>query len=202
MIRSIKFTAVIMFALISVLMLSCKDSNSDAEGTSGEASSEKVQQVRSEESAQEDGVAIDQQSEVGTIVANYLPLKDALVADNEEAAKEYGAALVTAFDEFQIDQYDQAQQKELKDIIEDAREHSQHISESDIAHQREHFDVLSVDLKDLVAITGTDKKLYQAHCPMYNENKGAIWLSESENIQNPYFGQKMLKCGKIQKEIG
>lgn len=191
-----------MFALVSVLMLSCKDSNSDAEGTSGEASSEKVQQVRSEESAQEDGVAIDQQSEVGTIVANYLSLKDALVADNEEAAKEYGAALVTAFDEFQIDQYDQAQQKELKDIIEDAREHSQHISESDIAHQREHFDVLSVDLKDLVAITGTDKKLYQAHCPMYNENKGAIWLSESENIQNPYFGQKMLKCGKIQKEIG
>lgn len=191
-----------MFALVSVLMLSCKDSNSDAEGASGEASSEKVQQVRSEESAQEDGVAIDQQSEVGTIVANYLSLKDALVADNEEAAKEYGAALVTVFDEFQIDQYDQAQQKELKDIIEDAREHSQHISESDIAHQREHFDVLSVDLKDLVAITGTDKKLYQAHCPMYNENKGAIWLSESENIQNPYFGQKMLKCGKIQKEIG
>ena len=53
----------------------------------------------------------------------------------------------------------------------------------------------------MIAITGTDKKLYQDFCPMYNNNKGAQWLSTTEEIKNPYFGSKMMGCGKVQKEI-
>ena len=54
---------------------------------------------------------------------------------------------------------------------------------------------------DLIAITGTSKKLYQAYCPMYNNNKGAQWLSDSREIQNPYYGSEMMKCGEVIKEI-
>lgn len=93
--------------------------------------------------------------------------------------------------------------KELAEIIEDASEHAEHISENsrDIGHQREHFEILSKDIRDLVIITGSDRTLYQAFCPMYNNNKGGLWLSISKEVQNPYFGSKMMKCGSVQQEI-
>jgi hypothetical protein len=36
---------------------------------------------------------------------------------------------------------------------------------------------------------------------MVEDNKGAYWLSESEEINNPYFGDKMLRCGEVKKII-
>lgn len=29
------------------------------------------------------------------------------------------------------------------------------------------------------------------------DNKGAFWLSEIEEIRNPYFGEAMLNCGEV-----
>lgn len=143
----------------------------------------------------------NQDSQTGRIVNDYLQLKDALVADNTEEAAKAGEGLVKAFEGFDMSEYEEGQQQELTEIIEDAKEHAEHITMSDIAHQREHFDILSVDLADMLKITGSPKPLYQQFCPMYNSNKGAIWLSASEEIRNPYFGQSMLTCGEVQKEI-
>ena len=63
------------------------------------------------------------------------------------------------------------------------------------------LEVLSTDINDLITLVGTNKTLYQDFCPMANDGKGAIWLSEFEDIKNPFFGSKMLKCGKVQKKI-
>jgi len=46
-----------------------------------------------------------------------------------------------------------------------------------------------------------DEALYVMHCPMANNNKGADWLSISKEVKNPYYGQSMLTCGEITKEI-
>ena len=135
------------------------------------------------------------------VLTTYLYMKDALVNEDSKIAAEAGKDLVTQFNDFETDRYGENNQQELKEIIEDATEHAQHISDNPIDHQREHFDILSKDMIDLIAITGTGKKLYQAYCPMYNNNKGAQWLSESKDIQNPYFGSKMMTCGKVQKVI-
>jgi len=51
----------------------------------------------------------------------------------------------------------------------------------------------------MVAITGTQVKLYEQFCPMYDG--GTAWLSTKEEIRNPYYGSQMLKCGKVQREI-
>jgi hypothetical protein len=56
-------------------------------------------------------------------------------------------------------------------------------------------------MNDLIALLGTEKTLYQDFCPMANNGKGAIWLSEIEEIKNPFYGSKMMKCGKMQKQI-
>ena len=112
-----------------------------------------------------------------------------------------GATLASTLGSFDASSYSDNEQQELKDILEDAIEHAEHISESDMAHQREHFKILSKDVTDMVAITGTEMKIYEQFCPMYNNNEGGAWLSMNEEIRNPYFGDKMLKCGKVQREI-
>ncbi|MCA9306250.1 MAG: efflux RND transporter periplasmic adaptor subunit [Phycisphaerales bacterium] len=40
-----------------------------------------------------------------------------------------------------------------------------------------------------------------AFCPMAFDNAGAQWLQRSAQINNPYFGQSMLRCGEIRREF-
>jgi hypothetical protein len=146
----------------------------------------------------------DQKTLKATAVLNsYLEIKNALVADNSEVAATAGKTLFEDLAKFDQSSIAGAQKQEVIDIIKDAREHAEHISENSgkMDHQREHFELLSNDVKDLIAITGTDRVLYKTFCPMYNEGKGGIWLSETKVIKNPYFGSKMMKCGEIQEEI-
>jgi len=36
---------------------------------------------------------------------------------------------------------------------------------------------------------------------MANNDKGAFWLSDDEQVLNPYFGDMMLKCGTVEQVI-
>jgi len=140
-----------------------------------------------------------QNSDAKQVLADYMTLKDALVADNKDEAAKAGKKLESTLNGFNVSSYTAEQQKELKDIIVDAKEHAEHISKNEMKHQREHFKTLSKDIMDMVAITGTETTLYQQFCPMYDG--GSAWLSMSKEIKNPYYGSKMLNCGKVQKEI-
>jgi hypothetical protein len=133
------------------------------------------------------------------VLKDYFNLKDALVADDNTKAKELGAILAKNFGNLETSNYSDTQKAELKEIIEDAVEHAEHISESPMEHQREHFKILSKDVTDMVTITGTATKLFEQFCPMYDG--GSAWLSMSKDVRNPYYGSKMLKCGKVQREI-
>jgi Cu(I)/Ag(I) efflux system membrane fusion protein len=58
----------------------------------------------------------------------------------------------------------------------------------------------------LLAYLGTAKNplntsLTVAHCPMALDNKGAKWLQLGENLENPYFGSEMLRCGTVEKKV-
>ncbi len=133
------------------------------------------------------------------ILSDYFGLKDALVADDTKKAAQEGTKLVASLKGLDTGNYTKEQQEELADIIEDAIEHAEHISESAVDHQREHFKTLSKDIMDMVAITGTKNTLYQQFCPMYD--KGSAWLSANDEVRNPYYGSSMLNCGKVQKTI-
>jgi len=162
-----------------------------------------MQSKMADKSAVLSPVKVERSEAVTVIITNYLALKDALVVDNSGKAADYGKLLFDAFKKFDISTQSKAHQKELTDIIEDAGEHAEHISKNsgNIEHQREHFETLSTDLKDLIVITGSDRNLYQVYCPMYNNREGAAWLSSSEVIKNPYLGSKMVKCGNVTQEI-
>lgn len=187
----------ISLAVTMMLTVSCK------EGNKNEPAAPMSNEMHQESMDDKDDMAMNdnQDAKAEVILKDYFNLKDALVGDDNEKAKEYGSTLARSLKSFDASNYSDNEKSELNDIIEDATEHAEHISESDMAHQREHFKILSKDLTDMVAITGTEMKIYEQFCPMYDNNKGGAWLSMNEEIRNPYFGDKMLKCGKVQREI-
>ena len=36
---------------------------------------------------------------------------------------------------------------------------------------------------------------------MYDNNKGAYWISDTKEVKNPYYGSSMLDCGVVEEEI-
>jgi len=202
-------TGILAIALVTLTATSCKDAKKEHDNEDGHHSD--MESGEGHDEAGMDGAAGMDSNEMmnngqktsksDMLVANYLDLKNALVADNKDAAAKAGGMMVSDFNDFDTASFSSDEQQELKDIIEDAKEHAEHIEKSPIDHQREHFDVLSKDMIDLIAITGTEEKLYQDFCPMYNDNKGAQWLSATKEIKNPYYGAKMMSCGSVQKEI-
>ena len=75
-------------------------------------------------------------------------------------------------------------------------------SASTLDEQRKAFAVLSNEMTTLVkASTLSMGEIYLEYCPMANGNTGAFWLSNEKEIKNPYFGDKMLKCGSVKETI-
>ncbi|MEO5788580.1 MAG: DUF3347 domain-containing protein [Gelidibacter sp.] len=190
--RNLRVTTTIMaMAFVGLTTMSCKDGKKEDSSvtTDSEVSQEQASASTSDV----------QNPESQQVVADYMALKDALVATDEKAAVDAGKKLESTLKSFKLDSYTSDEQKELQEIVESATEHAEHIGRSDMAHQREHFQMLTKDVTDMVAITGTASTLYQQFCPMYGE--GGAWLSMEKEIRNPYFGSKMMKCGEVQKEI-
>ena len=140
---------------------------------------------------------------VKDILTGYLQLKNALAGDNGNDATTAGNAMVTAFQKFDKSALTATQKKTYEDIEDDAREHAEHIGKNagNVPHQREHFDMLSKDMYELVKTFGGGQTLYQDYCPMFNDGKGATWLSEVKEIKNPYLGKKMPDCGSVKEEL-
>jgi hypothetical protein len=141
--------------------------------------------------------------DVNEIVSIYFQLKNAFVTDNSSDAGKAGKAMETAFKTFNTTSLSAEQKKSFAEIADDAKEHGEHIGANvgNIEHQREHFEMLSKDVYDLIKTFGTTAKVYHDFCPMYNNKKGAYWLSEAKEIKNPYYGSKMLTCGSVKEEI-
>jgi|SRR5690554_908954 len=197
-------TAIMAMGFIGLTAMSCKDGKAEhsEEATMHTEMNHEEGMNHDEMDASNTMMDSDtQNSQSKQVLADYMSLKDALVATDEKAAANAGKKLENTLKNFKVDSYTSDDQKELKEIIETATEHAEHIGRSDIAHQREHFQMLTKDITDMVAITGTANTLYQQFCPMYAGNKGGAWLSMEKEIRNPYFGDKMMKCGKVQKEI-
>lgn len=147
---------------------------------------------------------VQKTSIIDEIVSNYLVLKNALIKDDAKSAANAGKAIIVAMAKIDMKSLSASQMKGYMDVADDLKENAKHIEENagKIVHQREHFVMLSKDMNDLLKTFGNNgTKLYQDFCPMANGGKGAMWISETKAIQNPYYGKAMMTCGSVKKEI-
>ncbi|MGF7219128.1 hypothetical protein GGR92_005310 [Spirosoma lacussanchae] len=127
----------------------------------------------------------------------YYNVKDALVATDGAKAKAGATALVAA-----LGKVDAAKLSATdKNALTTAKTKATVISKStDVDAQREAFEGLSMGMIALAKAT-KPAKTYVQFCPMAAEGKGASWLSDKREVRNPYYGDKMLKCGSVKEEI-
>lgn len=139
---------------------------------------------------------------IKAIISAYLQLKNAFTKDNTTGAATAGTALEAVFKNFDKSALTATQKKTFEDVVDDAREHAEHIGMNggNIVHQREHFELLSKDVYDLIKVFGTEQVLYKDFDQMVNKGKGAFWISETKEIKNPYMGKAMSNSGSI-KEV-
>jgi Cu(I)/Ag(I) efflux system membrane fusion protein len=73
-------------------------------------------------------------------------------------------------------------------------------SEDNLEQQRRALAPISEALYQSIKQFGINSDVvYYQYCPMAIGNQGAYWLSEEEDINNPYFGVAMLKCGETRE---
>lgn len=137
------------------------------------------------------------------VVDGYLQIKNALANDNANDAASGGKAMIAALSQLNTSSFNDEQKKTYNDLQDDLKENAEHIGENagKIDHQREHFEMLSQDVYDLVKTFNAGQNLYKDFCPMYNNKKGAFWISETKEIKNPYLGKEMPDCGEVKEEI-
>jgi hypothetical protein len=180
------FASFIPFALFSCGEKTTTKDNQEETHASGDASGA-------------NSVSISSSKSTSGIIDTYLSVKDALVADDAASASAKSADLVSALKSYDIASSQANDPEELERLQVEAAGFAEKLASGDIAAQRESFQALSVALKDMLKIAGTDRTLYHQYCPMYKGNTGGMWLSANEDIKNPLFGSSMLTCGRVEE---
>ena len=132
------------------------------------------------------------------LLDEYLVLKDALVEAIPDDA-------VTRAENMQkvIEEINGQSVQGLKERLHELNGHLKALaSTSDIEEQRAKFEGVSNEMYEIVErYRFNSQTVYRQYCPMAFDNRGAYWLSNEEEIRNPYFGDQMLHCGSVEDEI-
>ncbi len=137
-----------------------------------------------------------------TIFDNYFSVKDALVKTDAGNSSTKAAELVKAIKAIEMVKLSTEEHTVWMKVMKDLTSNTEKIAASkNVAQQKEAFALLSKNMYELAKASKQEIPVYYQHCPMYNNGKGANWLSKEEAIKNPYYGSKMLTCGSVQEII-
>lgn len=130
----------------------------------------------------------------------YLKVKDAFVASDASDVSTTAKAFRGKLKDVEVSNLGEMEKAHYSKILQML---NVLIENDQIENQREHFVILNENLTALVNASATiNQKLFLQRCPMANDNKGAVWLSDSEQIKNPYYGDAMLGCGSVIQTFG
>jgi len=171
-----------IFLFLTVFCTGCgeADNHTDVElNTPEEVKEEKASTPDAFDATFADGIT-------ATVFQYYLKLQRALVNSDPDDAKSAAGNLAEALGDDKPVLRDRAQKVAEADGLEDIRSA---------------FATLTTDLEPLLTNGITDGTIYKQYCPMAFDGAGGNWFSDASEIRNPYYGDKMLKCGKVVAEI-
>lgn len=141
------------------------------------------------------------QEQLASLSGTYIRLKDQMVEGNGSNIRKTGVEVKKALDAMDMSLTKGAGHIHWMAMLEPMQQSVEAIiTSSDRDFQRLQFINLSKALINAVQSFGTslESPLYIQFCPMANNDKGATWISTSEEIINPYFGEVMLNCGNVE----
>lgn len=154
-------------------------------------------------------------SVVDSAIAEYLNVKNAFVESDTIKVKESARKFIQVLDRIPLEEL----KKDTATIVEtvmsnlaDVKSNTESlINQKDITEMKQDFRAVSEMLYPsfFKAINYEGPKLYWQTCPMaFGEDKPASWLSNTEEIINPYLGKNhpqykatMLHCGETQDSV-
>jgi copper chaperone CopZ len=141
-------------------------------------------------------------NQLKTVFDNYFVVKDALISTDGNATSIASKELLLSINNVKMELLEMDVHMVWMKVVNQIKRDSELISKSkDINKQRNHFTTLSKDIYSLVKVAKYEVPVYFQHCPMYNDGKGANWLSKENAVKNPYYGSMMLTCGKTVETI-
>lgn len=143
------------------------------------------------------------QEQFANVFTSYIELKDAFVATDASKVKAEATETKEALSKVDMKLLSGAAHNDWMNYLSPLESSLKEIeSASDIEAQRKAFSNLSDNMYKSVKAFGLGgKQAFYEFCPMAFNNEGAYWLSEQEQIRNPYFGDKMLTCGSIKEKL-
>ena len=136
------------------------------------------------------------------VFSAYLPVKDALIESDVNTASKEAKFLQKVIEKVDMKLVkDEAHMEWMKDlnILQKSTEGIQ--NETDLEKARMMLSPLSDQLFHSLKKYQVEVDGYRQYCPMAFDNTGAFWLSDSDKILNPYFGDAMLTCGNVEEHI-
>jgi hypothetical protein len=183
-------------ALLSIVQIACANSNQKTTGVT-KTPTEIVQDT---DLGKVDAAT---KKQLNDLLNAYYAVKDALVATDGKVAKAKASEFMAVLAKVETSKMSETQKKVWLSYAEKIKLNAQYINETeDTSHQRDYFQGLSDNLYAIIkAFKANSMTTYRQYCPMAFENKGAFWLSDKKEVRNPYFGNKMLKCGSVKEEL-
>jgi Cu(I)/Ag(I) efflux system membrane fusion protein len=144
-------------------------------------------------------------SQLSQLIPAYLSIGQALSADDGESAARAVAGLHQVVDAINP----QSLEKKTSDRWNVERNSLSTITArlskaNDLASLRTAFALLSDELLALQRTFGfpNGDQLFELHCPMAFEGRGASWIQSDDTVRNPYYGASMLKCADRVEPLG
>lgn len=143
------------------------------------------------------------QTQLASVFSSYVELKDAFIASDGNKVKDEAKGVDEALSKVDMKLVTGAAHNDWMSYLTPIQGSLKEIQTStDIEAQRKAFSNLSDNLYKSVKAFGLGgKQAFYDYCPMAFNNEGAYWLSDQEQIKNPYFGDKMLTCGSVKETL-
>lgn len=141
-------------------------------------------------------------NQLKTIFESYFALKDALVKSDGKLVSTLAKDLLANINSVKMEKLSSEEHTVWLKVMSSLKSNTEKIAATTIIEkQRVVFMDLSANFYALLKVSKQDYSIYYQNCPMYNDGKGANWLSKENAVKNPYYGSQMLTCGKTVETI-
>ncbi len=140
------------------------------------------------------------ESQLAQVLRAYFETVDALAADDFRTATKKMELVQSRLKQADPKLLEEAKREQWKQIYESAgRAAQQFLNAPNIEAARTAFEPISGQMEKAVRTFGSGDlaPVYRIHCPMAFGSRGAYWLQPREQVNNPYYGERMLRCGSV-----